>query len=300
MLPAFVIQMQIKNAQKKKKAGWCSLQAQRNGVILLLVVCLGCQLFIDTSFTTKLKKLRTEHKDDTAIIQQLTNVEEAMAKARDADKNKITQLLLKGGAHDPALQPTLVPDNFNWEHYLRLNQDLGIAAGIKTREMSEWHYLCHGQQEGRKYEAPESAAVPDQDPAWLFKLYEHVHSPVDFDWVMYLNNNRDVVDRTRHGAMVHYVCLGTRESRSYAKDGKQVAGPGKLVTSEDSGDVEPSSPASSDNSPAPELSKKVLGTFIGDAENVAFGIPDNFDWQFYFDASPDLRAAGFVNEFDAR
>ena len=82
-----------------------------------------------------------------------------------------------------------IPDDFDWQIYLKINPDLSI----QTQEFARSHYLEYGISESRRY-----SALPD-----------------DFNWHAYLKINPDLTIQTPEFARSHYLEYGIGEKRSY-------------------------------------------------------------------------------------
>ncbi|MFT6407821.1 MAG: hypothetical protein ACJAQ6_001236 [Arenicella sp.] len=90
----------------------------------------------------------------------------------------------------------LVPDDFDWQMYLRLNPDLPLA-GISNQRSVIRHYLEFGQFE----------AMP--------RAYK-IKAPLGFDWQRYLDLNTDLEAEgiaTEAAAIEHYISYGIRQHR---------------------------------------------------------------------------------------
>lgn len=86
-----------------------------------------------------------------------------------------------------------IPDDFNWEIYLKINKDL-------PRNYDEYdcinHYLNHGKNEDR--------------------IYKKISIPKDFDCKSYLIINNDLPENyTKRDCIIHYLKYGKKENRKY-------------------------------------------------------------------------------------
>jgi hypothetical protein len=89
-----------------------------------------------------------------------------------------------------------IPDDFDWQMYLRLNPDLPLA-GISNQRSVIRHYLEFGRFE----ETP--------------RTYK-IEAPRGFDWQRYLDLNIDLEAEgitTEAGAIEHYISYGIRQDR---------------------------------------------------------------------------------------
>jgi len=90
----------------------------------------------------------------------------------------------------------LIPDDFDWEMYLRLNPDLP-PAGINNERSVVRHYLEFGRFE----------STP--------RAYK-IEAPDGFDWKCYLKCNSDLKSagiKTQEAVIEHYISYGIREGR---------------------------------------------------------------------------------------
>jgi len=96
----------------------------------------------------------------------------------------------------PSAETKLMPDDFDWQMYLRLNPDLPADEIYNERSVAR-HYLEFGRFE----------AVP--------RAYK-VEKPPGFDWQRYLALHEDLrlagIDNERD-AITHYISYGVREER---------------------------------------------------------------------------------------
>ena len=93
-------------------------------------------------------------------------------------------------------EASLVPDDFDWQMYLRLNPDLP-HSGIDNERAVVRHFLEFGRHE----------ATP--------RAYK-IEAPDGFDWRRYLELNNDLVDEgidTELAAIEHYISFGIRQDR---------------------------------------------------------------------------------------
>jgi hypothetical protein len=90
----------------------------------------------------------------------------------------------------------IVPIDFDWNIYIKLNDDLKKTCTTKESAIS--HFLIHGKNENRKYK---------------------VQLPSDFNWEEYLNINTDIKNseyNTEEGAKTHFIKYGFFEKRSWS------------------------------------------------------------------------------------
>ena len=86
----------------------------------------------------------------------------------------------------------VIPQDFNWKTYIKLNDDLHLLTNKKDAIK---HYLNYGIQEKRQY---------------------RINIPVDFDWKQYIKLNPDLSEITnKTDAMNHYINFGFYENRNY-------------------------------------------------------------------------------------
>ena len=86
----------------------------------------------------------------------------------------------------------VIPQDFNWKTYIKLNDDLHLLTNKKDAIK---HYLNYGIQEKRQY---------------------RINIPVDFDWKQYIKLNPDLSEITnKPDAMNHYINFGFYENRNY-------------------------------------------------------------------------------------
>ena len=78
-----------------------------------------------------------------------------------------------------------LPNDFDWNTYLRLNPDITI----QTKQFAESHYLEYGIREKRYYK-------------------EEKRLPHDFNWQTYLKLNPDITIQTQEFAEYHYLDRG--------------------------------------------------------------------------------------------
>ena len=93
----------------------------------------------------------------------------------------------------------LIPDDFDWQMYLRLNPDLPLAGIINQRSVIR-HYLEFGRFE----------ATP--------RAYK-IESPEGFEWKRYLDLNLDLKAEgisTELEAIEHYISYGIRQDRPFS------------------------------------------------------------------------------------
>jgi len=99
----------------------------------------------------------------------------------------------KGGSKENEL----LPNDFDWQMYKRLNPDLGCET-IRNERSYIRHYLEYGRFEG---------------PNRAFKL----EAPEGFEWQRYLNLHADLPAagiNTEEGAIEHYLSFGLAEGRA--------------------------------------------------------------------------------------
>lgn len=134
-----------------------------------------------------------------------------------------------------------VPEDFAWEIYLNLNQDL--KQTICSEAAAKRHYEHHGFHEKRKYKYnnipvdfdwklflllnPDVACVcKTQNEATLQyenygfsekRKYKYLNIPFDFDWHLYLHFNPDLRPhcKDKNEATIHYEKYGCKEKRQY-------------------------------------------------------------------------------------
>jgi len=88
-----------------------------------------------------------------------------------------------------------IPNDFNWNEYLRLNPDLNQSS---SEEEVVYHYINHGSIENRPYK---------------------VYLPNDFNWKTYINLNKDLNQNcSEDEATNHYLNNGAIENRAYKVD----------------------------------------------------------------------------------
>ena len=87
----------------------------------------------------------------------------------------------------------MLPNNFNWQQYVRINRDLNIV----NQEDAIQHYLNYGIKEGR--------------------IYNLKNIPEDFDHISYLKCNSDIalLKLNKFECKVHYLQFGIKEGRNY-------------------------------------------------------------------------------------
>jgi hypothetical protein len=86
----------------------------------------------------------------------------------------------------------VIPLDFNWKNYLKLNKDLNQHC---SEEEAIEHYLNYGIIENRKY---------------IFNI------PNDFNWYIYMKLNKDLQeDLNEEKAIEHYLNFGVNENRKY-------------------------------------------------------------------------------------
>ena len=103
-----------------------------------------------------------------------------------------------------------LPDDFNYNIYLDINNDLR-HAGINTEELAINHYIHHGKNEGRKYKHIHFYKNEQKDKIYMLL-------PDDFDYKSYLNINDDLPYagiNTEDLAINHYITYGKNEGRKY-------------------------------------------------------------------------------------
>lgn len=99
--------------------------------------------------------------------------------------------------HEKPASPELasVPNDFDWQTYLKLNPDLE-PNGVTNRPSAVRHYVAFGQYEnGRFYK---------------------VEAPQGFAWQRYLSLNKNLMSagiNNEYDAIVHYLSFGYREGR---------------------------------------------------------------------------------------
>jgi hypothetical protein len=71
-----------------------------------------------------------------------------------------------------------IPSDFDWEWYLKLNQDL-LAAGLINEGDAVMHWLKWGFREGREYKKPERSVINRIEKATLDNLLDS--SKIDYD-----------------------------------------------------------------------------------------------------------------------
>lgn len=85
-----------------------------------------------------------------------------------------------------------IPNDFNWNEYLRLNPDLNQNS---SQEDTINHYINHGSKENRSYKTD---------------------IPNDFNWKTYLKLNRDLnQNSSEEDTIYHYINNGSKENRKY-------------------------------------------------------------------------------------
>jgi hypothetical protein len=84
-----------------------------------------------------------------------------------------------------------LPDDFRWNIYIKLNQDLNH---MNEKESIE-HYINFGNHEKRKY--------------------KYLNLPNDFNWKSYVSINNDLHDMDENDACFHYEKFGYNEKRKY-------------------------------------------------------------------------------------
>jgi len=90
-----------------------------------------------------------------------------------------------------------IPNDFDWEQYIKLNIDL--TQYIKNEAID--HFLKYGINENR-----------------LYKI-DYNQLPSDFDWKTYLELNKDLTSfNTESSALNHYLTHGIKEKRIYKKN----------------------------------------------------------------------------------
>jgi len=89
-------------------------------------------------------------------------------------------------------------DNFDSKKYLDNYPDL-IQNGINTKDKAFDHYMKYGRIEKR-----------------IFYKYHDNLIPTDFNWLDYINLNRDLINITNENdAIYHYLNHGIKENRIY-------------------------------------------------------------------------------------
>lgn len=110
---------------------------------------------------------------------------------------KLTNWKMNPGQFPVTTTRNLLPKNFNWQEYLRLNPDVSKVSN--TKAFAEEHYLKHGSKEGRSYVAPIVTTSSEQ-------------LPKDFDWREYLRLNPSLLKMgiNENFARNHYLSSGRR------------------------------------------------------------------------------------------
>jgi hypothetical protein len=87
---------------------------------------------------------------------------------------------------------SIIPSDFNWKVYVRLNPDLNQTS---NEEDITHHYINHGMNENRRYK---------------------INIPNDFNWKKYLQLNEDLSKNWNEKETTeHYVCDGFFQNRKY-------------------------------------------------------------------------------------
>ena len=102
----------------------------------------------------------------------------------------------------------LLPSDFMWQDYIKLNQDLKNL----TKKEAERHYFKHGFREGRSYILKKESS---------YGLTTSL--PVEFDWIVYLKLNSDLGNLSKEKAEKHYLKYGMREGRLFLSDKETVS-----------------------------------------------------------------------------
>jgi len=134
-------------------------------------------------------------------------------------------------------QLTILPDSFEWTHYLIMNMDL-IDNNIITKEDAEKHWIQHGYAESRNYTDNNSfpwrrylIANPkllEENILYKEEAYEHwitigrqnkyrLETP-DFNWKIYAAINPDLHANSilsENEVLEHWIYHGYNEDRSY-------------------------------------------------------------------------------------
>lgn len=95
-----------------------------------------------------------------------------------------------------------LPNDFDYQHYIRLNPDLFHF----NRKEAEKHYLKFGCFEGRRYHESSPQKEVDNNPLKI---------PKDFNWETYIQINSDLHNMNKRQAIKHYLRFGRKENRKY-------------------------------------------------------------------------------------
>lgn len=108
--------------------------------------------------------------------------------------------------------------NFDWKQYIENYQDLR-DSGINTKEKAWYHWMNHGKNEGRKYDALNKKAEKDTNAEEdIVGKETREYMDEDFDWKQYIKNYKDLDKAgitTQKEAWYHWTNHGKFEGRTY-------------------------------------------------------------------------------------